>query len=283
MNCAARTLLLLIPLVLLGISSAFATENPEQIVTEATIIEKLDTDVDLSLRLVTSTGEEKSLGELMLKNRPVLITPVYFECPRLCNYTLNGVLKVLKALDLKLGRDFSVITYSFDSTEGPELAKAKAEVHYQELSDPADGPLGWHFVTGSEPNVRKLSESLGFKFQPDAGEYSHAAGFMVLTPSGKISRYFYGIEYQPKDLRLALVEASQGRIGTTFEKVFLFCFRYDHIQGRYTLMVWNFTRVVCLGFAGILIFSLVVLKLRGSDAERVNDAERGNTERIKAG
>lgn len=257
-----RSALLVLCPALLLVASATATERPEQVPAQADIEQRLDQQIDLSLPFRTKTGETKTLRELMPQNRPVIIAPVYYECPRLCSLTLNGVRDLLNRLDLQLGTDYRVLAISFDPTERSSLAAAKAKNYYATLNEPAKGEAGWEFLTGEPESVRRVMEALGFNFVADEGEFIHAAAIMVVTPQGKISRYFYGVEYPPADVRLALVDASQGRIGTFAEKLFLYCFRFDHVKGKYSLVIWNITRVIC----GLSVVALgaFLLKLRAS-------------------
>ncbi len=245
----------------LNVGTALAVD-PNSVPQAAGIQEHLDYDIDLTTPFFDQHGNAVTLKTLIKENRPAIITPVYFECPRLCTFVLNGMLELLNSLDLKLGDDFTVISYSINPKETPDLALKKSEAYFSKLRAPETGKKGWYFLTGSEESIKKLSTEVGFNFQPDGTEFAHSAAIMLVSPLGKITRYFYGIEYAPKDVRLALVDAAKGKIGNTLDKVFLFCFRYDHAQGKYTPLVWNITRVVCGGFAAFLLLALAWLRLK---------------------
>jgi len=258
----SRILLILAAVLVSDCLQALATGTPDLIPKEAGIEEHLDQQVDLELEFIDTNGSAVPLRSLIRPNRPALIVPVYYRCPRLCSFTLNGMLEAVNGMDLELGADYSIITFSINPREGPALAKAKAQNYFGELTEPSAGPQGWHFLTGTTEAITRLTDQLGFKFKEDQGEYSHSAAFMILTPGGRISRYFYGVKYPARDVRYSLIEAAQGRIGTTLDKVFLYCFRYDDNQARYTPLIWNITRLICLGFALLLLLLLGWLRLK---------------------
>lgn len=247
---------------LFAVSTAAATETPGQVPQVADVEQKLDARLDLALRFRTATGESRTLRELIPENRPVLVVPVYYGCPRLCGMALNGVRDLLNGIDLKLGDDFRVLNVSFDPEEGPDEARAKAESYYAALRDPQSGKRGWEFLTGDAESVRALMESLGFRYAKDGNEFIHTTALIAVTPQGNVSRYFFGIEFAPQDVRLALVDASRGRIGTIAEKLFLYCFRFDHTQGKYSLVVWNVTRVICALIVLALAASIAWMRVR---------------------
>ncbi len=239
-----------------------AIEHPEKLAEEASIVEHLNEQVDLSRSFTDEFGKTVTILELFLKDRPMIIVPVYFQCPRLCNYTLDGVTKLLGDLDLVLGKDYSVAIVSFNSRETSLDAHKRATKYKNSINTSDQAKKAWHFLTGTEENVQGIMHELGFSFLKDKEEFAHAAVFMVLTPNGKISRYFYGIQYKPRDVRLALVEAARGRIGSTLERVFLYCFHFDALRGKYTLVAMNLVRVVSLSVLGILVATLIILKLK---------------------
>jgi protein SCO1/2 len=205
--------------------------------------QRLNEQVPLDLVFVDETGAEVSLGNV-IDGKPAVLALVYHQCPMLCNLSQDGLVRSLRALSLSAGKDFTVITVSFDPREGPELAAAKKKV-YLEHYGRAGAERGWHFLTGSEQSIRRLTESVGFRYAWDqqTGQYAHAAGIVVLTPEGKISRYFYGVEYPPRDLRLGLVEASANKIGSATDRVLLFCYQYDPTTGKYGLVIMRAIRL----------------------------------------
>ncbi len=224
------------------------------------INQNLDGQLPLDARFRDEQGREVELGSFF-GNRPVILALVYYECPMLCSLELKGLLRSIKIVPLDLASDYEIVTVSFDPDESSELA-AKSKAEYVGGYGRPGAEDGWHFLTGDAENIRRLTEAAGFEYvyQPETGEFSHASAVMVTTVDGKLSQYFYGVDYSPKDLRLALVEASEGRIGTFVDQVLLFCFHYDPAMGRYTLVVMNVLRALgvltVLAIVGFLFFSL---------------------------
>ena len=193
------------------------------------------------------------LGDYFGK-KPVILSLVYYECPMLCTQVLNGQVTSLRDISFNVGEQFNVVTVSFNPRETPALAKAKKEMYLSRYGRPG-AEEGWHFLTGDPKAIASLADSVGFHYVYDAllNQYAHASGIMVLTPQGKISRYFYGIDYSPRDLRLGLVEASAGKIGTPVDQIMLLCYHYDAATGKYGVMVTNSLRI-----GGIIIVLLIV-------------------------
>jgi protein SCO1/2 len=182
------------------------------------------------------------LGEYFGR-KPVVLSLVYHGCPMLCGQSTNGLAGSLKALTFDAGRDFTVLSVSFDARDTPETARPRRSAALARYARPqADD--GWHFLTGDEAAIGALTRAVGFRWTrvPETGELAHAAATVVLTPEGRISRYFYGVEPAPRDLRLGLVEASSGRIGTVVDHILLFCYRYDPATGRYSTAILNAVR-----------------------------------------
>lgn len=204
---------------------------------EITIEQKLNEQVPLNLTFRDETGREVQLKQYFGK-KPVLLTLVYYECPSLCGLVLQGLLKSLRVVNYTPGDQFEIVTVSINPKETPQLAAAKKQNFLKEYGR-LDAAKGWHFLTGEEPQIRKLADSVGFRYvyDPKSGQFAHAAGIMLLTPSGKVARYFYGIEYSPRDLRLGIMDASQGKVGSPVEKVILFCYQYDPTTGKYSLAI----------------------------------------------
>ncbi len=204
--------------------------------------QRLGEDLPLDAMFRDETGEDVALGSFF-DQRPVILALVYYDCPMLCTLVLNGLSSGLKPLKFDAGEEFEVVVVSFDHRETPEMAAAaKRETLSRYARDGA--AAGWHFLTGDEAPIRRLAEAMGFafQFQEDTGEFSHAAGIVIATPEGKSSRYLYGIDYAPKALRLAMVEASENRIGSAIDQVLLFCYRYDPSTGQYSAAVMNLVR-----------------------------------------
>lgn len=238
-------LMLLIAVLALYFSPlhGFTLEKPETELTQAGITTQLATQIELDLPFTSSTGEKRDLRDFMRRGRPAIVVPVYYSCARMCGLTLNGLSKTLNEIDLKIGDDFEVITISFDATEGVDLASERAELYHTQHKTPQQAMQGWHFLVGEQANVDLIMQQLGFHYLEDKGEFAHAAAIMLLTPTGQISQYFTGIEFSAKDLRLALVEASQGRIGDVIDQFLLFCFRFDQSKGKYTWAAFATMRV----------------------------------------
>jgi protein SCO1/2 len=209
--------------------------------------------------LKDESGAEVRLGELM-GERPVVLALVYYDCPMLCTLVLNGLVAGLKAVDLVPGRDFEVVAVSFDPREGPELARAKKAV-YLERYGAEETAAGWHFLSGEEAAIERLTAAAGFRYAFDepSGQFAHPSGVVVATADGRISRYLFGTDYAPRDLRLALVESGAGRVGSLTDQVMLFCFHYDPATGRYSAAVLNLVRAG--GAAAVLALAALVIVL----------------------
>lgn len=206
------------------------------------IEQKLNGEIPLDIALRDESGKTVRLGEYF-RGRPVVLSLVYYQCPMLCNLVLNGQLRSFRKIGLNIGRDYDVVTVSFDPKETPALAAAK-KAEYIEKYGRESGPDGWHFLTGDEDQIRRLAEAVGFEYRWDetTNQWAHASAIMVATPAARLTRYLFGIEYPAQDLRLSLVEASAGKIGSPVDKVLLFCFHYDPAKGKYTMAVMNTLR-----------------------------------------
>jgi protein SCO1/2 len=203
----------------------------------------LDAQVPLNLTFTDEGGKQVKLGDYF-RGKPVILVLAYYRCPMLCTLVLNQLVDSMLKIPFVLSRDFDVITVSFDPREKPSLAAAK-RVRYLERYGHPQAAAGWHFLTGNQDQIDRLTEVVGFRYVYDAkaDQFIHPSGIMVLTPAGRISRYLFGIEYPGRDLRLALVEASASKIGTPAEQVLLYCFHYDPAAGKYTASVLNFIRL----------------------------------------
>lgn len=218
---------------------------------EVGIKEHLGSQVSIdSLRFKNEKGEPVALSSFFSAHRPVLLTLVYFECPNLCNLVLNGLVKGLQDMEWAPGKQFDIVAVSINPSEKPELAAAKKEAYIKLYGKP-ESAAGWHFLTGDEAQIRQLSSEVGFLYKKDGAEYAHAAAMYALTPEGKISRYLYGIEFKPTDLKMALLEASNGKIGTVIDRILLFCYHYDPVTRKYSIYL---TRVMSGGMAGTALF-----------------------------
>ena len=234
-----------------------ANTRPRQL-DNVTIEQKLDQQVPLDLTFRDEAGNPVKLGDYF-GSKPVVLSLVYYTCPQLCNQVLNGLTSSLSTLrDFNIGKEFNVVTVSFDPREKPELAAKKKETYIQWYKR-AGAADGWHFLTGDQEQIDRLTDAVGFRYHWDAAsqQFVHASGVMLLTPEGKLSRYFYGIEYSAKDLRLGLVEASDGKIGSPVDQILLYCFHYDPEQGKYGFVVMNLIRlggvITLVGVVAMLI------------------------------
>jgi protein SCO1/2 len=213
----------------------------------------------MDLRFKDETGADVRFGDLF-RGKPVVLSLVYYECPMLCSMTLNGLVNSMRPLTFGLGREFDVITVSFDERETPELAAAKKKVYVHDY-DREGAANGWHFLTGSRESIRQLTEAVGYRFQWDeqTQQWAHVSGIMVLTPGGRVSQYLYGIEFSARDLRLSLVEASENKIGTLVDRVLLFCYHYKPEVGKYGFAIMSTIRIAgiatVLALAGFIIIS----------------------------
>jgi protein SCO1/2 len=205
--------------------------------------QRLNEKAPLDLAFRDETGREVTLGEYFHR-KPVVLALVYYECPMLCTMVLNGVVRSVRAMPLQAGKDYEIVAVSIDPAEGPELAARKKKEYVREGS--GRSAAGWHFLTGREESIRALAGAVGFSYtyDPATKQFAHASGITILTPNGTIARYLYGVEYSARDLRLALVEASAGKIGSAVDQVLLYCFHYDPTTGKYGLLVMNVIRVL---------------------------------------
>lgn len=239
------------------------------------IDQKLNNQVPLSLTFTNEDGKAVTLGELM-NGKPTVLSLVYYECPMLCGEVLQGMLAAFNELEFTIGEEFQVITISFDPEEKSELAGMKKKTMLENYRAPEAG-AGWHFLTGTQENIDTIADAVGFRYQymPSIDEYAHGSGIMVLTPEGKISRYFYGIEYPQRDLRFGLIEAAQERIGTLADELLLLCYHYDPTTGAYGLVIMRVLRlagaVTVLAIVG-LVGGLVMQERRKRRREKRDEA-----------
>jgi protein SCO1 len=208
------------------------------------IDQKLNQQVPLDLTFRDETGKTVQLSQYF-GQKPVLLSLVYFNCPMLCTQVLNGMEASMKGLPMDAGNEFNAISVSIDPSDKPVLAAVKQQMYVGMYGRP-NGAQGWHFLTGDEDQIKKLADAVGFRYayDPDSKQFAHASAIMVLTPDGKLSKYFYGIQYSPRDLRLGLVEASARKIGTPVDSILLFCYHYDPHTGKYGLLI---SRLIQIG------------------------------------
>jgi protein SCO1 len=234
-----------------------------QLLKQVGVDQKLDESIPLHLAFRDETGKQVELGQYFA-GKPVVLSLVYYSCPMLCTQVLNGIERSLRGLSLDLGKDYEVVTVSIDPGERPVLASAKHELYTGMYGRPG-GAQGWHFLTGDEPQIKALANAVGFRYayDPESKQFAHASVIMILTPEGKISKYFYGINYPSRELRLGLVDASEGRIGTPVDAVLLFCYHYDPATGKYGVIISHVIQIA----GGITILALAGLILALSRRE----------------
>jgi protein SCO1/2 len=252
--------------------------NAAVVASAVTIEQRLNAQVPLDLVFTDETGRQLSLARY-LDGKPALLAFVYYECPQLCPLVLDGLSRSLRPLDLRPARDYRVIAVSIDPRETAELAGIKKRAVMEHWRPEA--ATGWHFLTGDQRAIASLTESAGFRYLENGSDkkdrYVHAIGALALTPEGKISRYFYGIDYPPRDLRLALIEASGNRIGSLVDQLLLLCYKYDPTQGKYTVSVLNVLRLSAAGTVFLLGGFLVVMIRRERHPGRERTRPDGGT------
>lgn len=252
-------LLALVGLVVVGIFGQSSVVNgqaytgrPRTLADDVGLDQKLNDRIDLDLEFRDEQGKQVRLGDYF-GNKPVIINCVYYRCPMLCTEVLNGVLKTANAMNLKLGEDYVVLSISIDPEETTERAAAKKETYVGSYRRPG-GERGWHFLTGQAAAITAVTKLIGYRYRydPKSNEYAHPSGIVVCTPEGVISHYLYGIDYPPRDLRLALVESSQGRIGNAVDQILLLCFHYDPVTGKYGVLISRILRAAGMLTLGVL-------------------------------
>jgi len=238
------------------------------------IDQKLNEQLPLDAVFKDEQGNEIRLGQYFNQGKPVVISLVYYSCPMLCNQVLNGMLGSFRQNSLNVGKDFEVVTVSFDTKETPQLAAAKKQTYIAGYNRPT-GAAGWHFLTGDAANVKRLTQAVGFRYTWDeqTQQFAHASGIMIATPEGKLARYFYGIDYSPKDVRLALVETSANKIGNPVDALMLYCYHYDPSTGKYGVAIMNVIRLA--GVITIISIVALLLLLRKISRKRMVLSEPG--------
>jgi protein SCO1/2 len=252
-----------------GVMSPPANTRPPRL-ENVGIEQHLDAQVPPDLTFRDETGKTVKLGDYFGR-KPLILNLVYYNCTMLCGEALAGLASAMRLVKFDVGNEFDVVTVSFDPRETPEIAAARKKDYVRRYGR-ANAAAGWHFLTGPADSVNALTKAVGFQYQYDAktNQYAHATAIMVLTPQGRISRYFYGVDFPPKDLRMGLVEASQGKIGNAVDAVLLFCYHYDPETGKYGAMVANILRLAAgatILFIGAFLFVLWRMDL--SVAEKV--------------
>jgi protein SCO1/2 len=257
-----RSVILALALILLAGTTARAhNDKRPAALRDVAFDQKLNQQVPLDLTFRDENGKAVRLADYF-KQKPVILNFVYFKCQDLCPLLLDGIARSLRALSFDIGNQFDVLTVSFDPHDDPPLAAAKKTDLIEKYSRPG-ATAGWHFLTGDEASIQKLTQSVGFRYTYDAhtGEFGHATGIIILTPAGKTSRYFYGIDFSPRDVRLGLIEAAAHKIGSPIDQLLLFCYHYDPTTGKYNLLVARVIQVA--GAATVLLLGgFIIVMLR---------------------
>ena len=230
------------------------------------IVQKLDSQVPMDVAFVDEDGKAVTLREVA-QGKPIVLALVYYECPMLCGEVMLGMLKAFNELEFTIGNEYTVVTVSFNTKEAPELARLKKMNVLEHYKTP-EATAGWRFLTTKDDKaVRTLAESVGFQYLylPSVDQFAHAGGIMVLTPEGKVSRYFYGIEYPARDLRFGLIDAAGGKIGSLADEILMLCYKYDPASGSYGFVVMSAIRIgglVTVAFLGLLVGGYLVKEYR---------------------
>jgi protein SCO1/2 len=224
-------------------AAALVTAAQPDVLRDVGIDQRLDAQLPLELTFRDESGRPVKLGDYF-DSRPVVLVLAYYRCPMLCTQVLNGLVKSMRELNLELGKQYRVLTVSFDPSEGPELAARKKET-YSASYGRAGAADGWHFLTGDQDAITKLTTAAGFRyvFDTTTNQYAHGSAIMIATPQGRISHYFMGIDFPSRDVRLALVEASSGRIGSAVDQLLLLCYHFDPKTGKYTASAMALLRI----------------------------------------
>lgn len=245
---------------------AVSTERPAML-KDVGFRQRLNQQLPLDATFSDESGRRVALREYFGGTRPVVFAFVYYQCPMLCTQVMNGISSALRALPFDAGKDFDVVLVSFDPRDTPAAAAEKKRTHLEYWSA-ADTAAGWHLLTGDEATIRRVTDAAGFTYKWDdlTQQFAHASGILVVTPDGRLSRYFYGVEYSPKELRLALVESGQGRIGSVIDELLLYCYHYDPASGRYGVIVMNLIRAGGVLTMAFILGIMLLARRRGPHA-----------------
>ncbi len=236
------------------------------------IDQRLNEQLPLDAVFRDETGREVKLGDYFKSGKPVVLSLVYYDCPMLCTQVLNGEVESFRNVPFTLGKDYEAISVSFDPREKPQLAADKKQVYAMDYKRPGVAE-GWHFLTGDAPSIKRLTDAVGFRYAYDEGtkQFAHASAIYVATPDGKLSRYFYGIAYAPKQMRLSLIEAAAGKIGSPINQLLFYCYHYDPTTGKYGVAVLNVMRAGGVLTVLSLVSLIVLLRRRKIAGERLEE------------
>lgn len=224
----------------------------------------LGSQVSIDTKVFSGDGEEKTVKDFIIPGKPLILMPVYYRCPGLCGITLQSGIALVNDIKAELGKDYSILTFSFNATEPPELAKGKAETIISKVNNEDAARKGWHFVTAPQESIDKLLSEIGFKMTKEGEDFAHASAIFVLTPEGNISQYFSGVMFPPWDVKLSLVDASDGKVGSLLHQAVLYCFKFDPLTGKYTLAAWRTMQVGGVITLILMALGFVVLRRKHS-------------------
>ncbi len=250
------TSLLLLLFAYAPVSAQLVRDSVEEL-SRIDIVERLGENIPLNLKFTNQNGQAVTLGDYFKKDKPVILVLAYYECPMLCNLVLNGLGQGIKDLSWTPGEKYEIITVSIDPLETAELAFSKRANYLKSINRP-DLEKGWDFLVGDDSQSKALTEAVGFKYYyiEDKDEYAHPAAIYILSDEGKISRYLYGIEFKAKNLKLGLLEAAQGKIGSSMDRIILYCFRYNPDEKGYVLIASNVMKLA--GAITLILLSTLV-------------------------
>jgi protein SCO1/2 len=228
-------------------------QNPDSILTQIGFDQKLGARIDADISFRDESGQTVKLADY-LGSKPVILTPVYYECPMLCSMLLNGLTKALRVMPFMPGKEFEVITFSIDPNEQYQLAAEKKQHYVRDYGKPR-AAAGWHFLTGSAESIHTLTDQIGFRYKYDTytKQWAHTSGIVVLTPDGTISQYFYGIEYDPAELKLSVIRASNRAIGSLVDHILLYCFQYNATTGKYSIAIMRVLRLAAIATVLLIV------------------------------
>lgn len=237
---------------------------------EIGVDQNLDAQLPLDLSFVDEAGNAVRLGDYFHKDKPVLLVLAYYECPMLCSLVLGGLVEALRDLDWTPGEEFEIVTATIDPHETHQLAQLKKNSYLESYGRPS-AAAGWHFLTGEQESIEALAGTVGFRYQylEDEDEYAHPAAWVLLTPDGRISRYFFGVRHDPKTLRLSLAEASEGKVGSVVDRFLLYCYRYDADEGRYAPVAMRIMQIGAMLTVMLLGVTLLAFWLKEARHKRL--------------
>lgn len=261
----------MVAVVMLADAVSAQAEIPAKVVSQDVSIEqRLDSLIPLGIAFKDEAGNDVQLGRYFGK-RPVILTLSYLECPMLCTQVLNGLVSAMRTLKFDAGNEYEVITVSIDHRETPTLAAAKKRQYVRDYGR-AGAENGWHFLTGDSLAIKRLADAVGFRFvyDPKSKQFAHASGIMIATPQGRLSRYLYGIEYPPRDVRFSLIEAGENKIGSITDKVMMLCFEYNPVTGQYGVAIMAIVRTAAV-VTVVAMIGFIVLSVRRDRRRRLLD------------